>query len=732
MKQEWLNNLLNNLTHARHRELLVIEGSQNWQQDWLSLILQSLAKIKPDMDSIQIVNQIPSATRDLKTNQPRPILDKQLSQYLGQEVDLVIFDSAEGITPNNLAQATGMIRAGGLCVLLLQDNWITLPNPAMKPYLSHPYTLKDTFNGFRRFLNNQLQNHALILNEGNPLPNHPSQINPLNSLKTRTTEKNQPIQATEQQKQVITAVHSVAFGHRNRPLLLSADRGRGKSSALGFAVIELFKQGKQHVAITAESTKQTEQIFRIATKYATERFQDAKFNQKSSPAHNKCKMSGDMPRGGVFTLTTPGEQTFKIQFYAPDELVQTKKQFDILLVDEAAHLPLPLLKQLAETYKRIVFSTTLLGYEGSGMGFKLRFSKLLENWDYKNLQLKEPIRWNENDPLEQKINQSLFLNSAPYSVHQNIEELDYQPMPIAELIKRPQQLEQLFQLLNTAHYQTSPNNLMQILEDPNIVLWIATDKKQQIYAVLLAFKEGGITEVKANKRYRGHLAAQLLHLQTQQTYWIKAQSYRINRLAVHPEVQGNKIGTKLLSAFIKATKKETAIDYISASFATNPELINFWQKQEFKPAYLGIKRDKASATHSISMLLGLNKSAQEKIITRQKDYSTQFIHLLQSNFQQLDSAIALKILSLFKFKQSDFPHDYMNGQPYESISHQLLKWTIANPSKIEQLVEPIKTIWIEKVIQNIPWQTLVKKHHYQSRKQLEQDIRKNLHTMKNS
>lgn len=58
-----------------------------------------------------------------------------------------------------------------------------------------------------------------------------------------------------------------------------------------------------------------------------------------------------------------------LRFMAPDELLRTQPESDLLLVDEVAALPLPFLKRWVERYHRAVFSSTIHGYEGCGRGF---------------------------------------------------------------------------------------------------------------------------------------------------------------------------------------------------------------------------------------------------------------------------------------------------------------------------------------------------------------------------
>lgn len=719
-QQQWLNQLLLKLTNNRHRELLLVQGDDNWRQQWQQLILQTFYANNANFKAIEIVN----VNSFLPAKYLQPITINSLSSLLGQEVDLVIYNSEQGINPNSLAQSTGMIKAGGLCVLSLQDNWLNSPNPAMQKYLSYPLGLEDGLNGFRVFFEHKLNQHAIIIQQDKPLPtiNLNYKNNIFNKLSILTPTGLTP---TKGQLVVVEAVKSVTCGHRDRPLLLNADRGRGKSSALGFAAIELFKQSKHHVAITAANFKQTKQIVDKAIEYAQD-------------SNNNFKFEKNIGNEWVFSKvnnTNGQKKYYKIQFYAVDDLINNTKQVGVLFVDEAAHLSLVLLVKLIKKYKRIVFSSTNAGYEGSGMAFKLRFTKelnlLTPNW--KKLTLKQPIRWNENDPLEVAINNSLLLSTKQQPlVNVDITNLKYTQIKIEQLIKQPKLVAEVFTLLVNAHYQTSPNNLMQMLEDPNVVIWLAVGnnigKNGHVAAVLLAFKEGGLVDLTrkslVNKRYQGHLVPQLLFTQTNQKKWLKQTSYRINRIAVHADLQGCSIGSNLVQRFVESIKNTA---YISVSFGVSAQLINFWAKQRFTPAYLGVKKDKSSGTCSLVMLYGLNKKSTKHIHLNLIKYSGIFAYLLQSSFKQLDSKIVISLLKLYLFKDINLPINlfkgYLSTQPFEAIVYDLQQWSLANPHKIESLPAEIQTVWVKKIIQNQSWHNVLEQYDYVSRKKIEAELK---------
>jgi len=65
---------------------------------------------------------------------------------------------------------------------------------------------------------------------------------------------------------------------------------------------------------------------------------------------------------------------------------------DLVLIDEAASIPLPLLESFIKQHSRMIFATTEHGYEGSGRGFALRFKKILNEFcpQWKSARLETP------------------------------------------------------------------------------------------------------------------------------------------------------------------------------------------------------------------------------------------------------------------------------------------------------------------------------------------------------
>jgi len=701
-----LQNLRVHLKQSHHRALLVLSGSQAWQ-------MAQLRALWHPSESLFWTGDVPDAFKD----HAQPISESQYKHLLGQEVDSVVIDSRAGFSANGLGILSGLIRAGGLLVFLTENKkWAGLPNPENQRFLNTPYRPESAFPYFSEHLESCFTQNALWLSEDESATQTLNRIDDF----TKKSPPNQAKQSlpTEDQKQALKNINKVGFGHRKRPLVLSADRGRGKTTVLGLSAIELLVKGKQHIVLTASRYDQARTAFEQACLLLKSQFSDCKI------LNNKV---------GLLTFIYQ-KQTKTFEFIAPDQLILQPTTADVLLVDEAAHLPTPLLTELLKRHHRMVFATTLHGYEGSGRGFELRFKKTLNELtpDWKNLHLKTPIRWAEYDPLEKLINQALLLNtqleSTAATVQQNnsdasveVSDLALSEITTQTLAANPQQLQAVFNLLVHAHYQTTPNDLQQLLSAPNLKLFIAQNG-QTILGVVLCIEEGKIQRQKA--RLHGHLVPQLLVSHYTQPSFLMLSTWRIMRIAVHPNQQNSGIGKQLLG-FIKQSAKQVRIDYLSSSFGATDELLSFWFQQGYIPLHVGVKRDKASGSHNIVVGQSLSAMAQQALAGIQRDFQAQFPHILMESLPYLSTAMVLSIHKTFRHKNQ--PHhlqqsllDYQNDQrAYESISGQLWKWSIRNPVIISQANELQRCVWCDKVLKKLPWQEVAHTHHLAGRKGVE-------------
>ncbi|MGO5000061.1 tRNA(Met) cytidine acetyltransferase TmcA [Oceanisphaera sp. W20_SRM_FM3] len=544
------------------RRLFVLAGEHEWAITHAKLLTQS----QPDT---LWLGQADSVT-------PTTPLSK-FKTRLGQEVGALVFNAFSGLHPDALGAVAGTVKAGGILILLCPPlaHWPAYPDPDLVRYVAEPEQAQDLHSGFlSRFIRLLAQDTQVLhwaQNTAFPiLPRlHytiPWQVRPdaqgcLNN----------------QQRHALAVILSGA--RRQEPVVLTADRGRGKSSLLGLAAARLIKAGLK-VLLTAPSPQAVTQV----------------------QAHCIPPLS----------------------FLAPDALLIARPAADVLLIDEAAAIPVALLLNLARHYC-CVFASTEHGYEGTGLGFQLKFQPQLLQMhpQTRKVHLDLPARWSTTDPLEPLLYQLLALNAiAVLPATQGALQIRW--VTQTELLQNEVLLNQVFGLLTLAHYQTSPSDLRQLLDAPELKL--AVMFRQEIpLAVALLIAEGqtqrypltdelSLAIWRGQRRPRGHLLAQSLAFHGGLIEACQFRYHRIMRIVVHPSCQHSGLGRQLI-AWLQEQSQQAALngDFLGASFGASPELLAFWQANHFCPVRVGQSRDTVSGLQAV-MLLWPSSVAAKKIL----------------------------------------------------------------------------------------------------------------------
>jgi tRNA(Met) cytidine acetyltransferase len=110
------------------------------------------------------------------------------------------------------------------------------------------------------------------------------------------------------------------------------------------------------------------------------------------------------------TTTTEG----RIQFRKPPQAASRTENADVVIVDEAAAIPVGMLTEFLAA-PSVAFCTTVHGYEGTGRGFAVRFrDRLVESHHHVDfIELEEPIRYARGDPVESWLFRLLLLDAQP-------------------------------------------------------------------------------------------------------------------------------------------------------------------------------------------------------------------------------------------------------------------------------------------------------------------------------
>jgi len=240
---------------------------------------------------------------------------QNLKSLLGREYLHAIFDARDGFDVAAFAALSGTLRAGSLLVLLVPPLSLW-PEKADADSLrwsdsAEPIATPHFVHHFCRVIT--ADPDVIIWQQHQPL-----KIASLSPLPDWHPASGEPLR---EQADILHTLTQMRAGIA----VVTAARGRGKSALAGM----LLQRVKGRAIVTAPAKAATDVIARFA---------------------------GD-----------------NFRFVAPDTLLASDEHADWLVVDEAAAIPGPLLEQLVSRFTRVLLTTTVQGYEGTGRGFLLKF-----------------------------------------------------------------------------------------------------------------------------------------------------------------------------------------------------------------------------------------------------------------------------------------------------------------------------------------------------------------------
>lgn len=597
------------------RRLVVLAGSETWCHRMAQGLVLELSVQGPLWVGRSAPKQIPSLT------------PSRASTLLGTETELLVYDASSGFDADAFGALSGTLVGGGLLFLLTPDlsEWPHYADPEHARIAVAGIPASAVTGRFLARLVRLIREDPTVirLEQNGEIPAAP----PLPLVKQQV-ESPDPVCRTPDQSAAVQAIMHVVTGHRRRPVVLLSDRGRGKSSALGIAAARLLKAGRQRILVTAPTLQATVALFEQAAKL--------------------------LP-GAVATQSSLHLHQAGIEFHAPDHLLQHPTTADLLLVDEAAAIPTPLLEALLEHYPRIAFATTVHGYEGTGRGFALRFLKVLDRRfpQWQEFRLETPIRWAPGDPLEHWLCNALVLNASPAPDaligDTPIDQCRCEVLDRELLAGDEGDLGDLFGLLVLAHYRTTPFDLRHLLDGPNLRVLVLRARGRIVATALLA-TEGGLDPTTAQavwagyRRPRGHLLAQSIAAHIGIAEGARLRAARIIRIAVHPTLQQRGLGSLLVTEVMHLCRSD-GLDYLGASFGATTELLRFWHKNGFQPLRIGLRRGASSGAQSVIVLSPITSAGTRICEIARQRFRQQLPRLLAEPLQRLEARLAIQLLS---------------------------------------------------------------------------------------
>ena len=512
---------------------------------------------------------------------------------LGSELPAIIYDARQGIHLDALAIAAGTLQDGGQLLLLL-NHWVDLANQpdcdslrwsGEKHAINTPH--------FIAFLQEKIAKYGFPVYQNTPL----TLASPM-PQKDRSTHCQPTLEQARLLQQMAEAEDTI--------LIVTAKRGRGKSALAGLFAKQQVAQN-QPVILTAP---------------------------------NKSAVN-------IFNEFAGAD----ITFMPPDELSQNlsdaPQQFanHCLFVDEAAMIPLDILFRLTNTFKRVVLTTTIHSYEGTGRGFLLKFMAKTDR-TLRHFELFTPLRWQADDKLEAFIDDLLLCDCEDRLPQPPYDSVLSEQIQISHCERIPHaQIESVYGLLTLAHYRTSPLDLRRLLDAPQQQFYLA-QAQDALLGCVWAVPEGGLADKtlirqirRGERRPRGNLVAQMLCFQAGLEEACELRSLRISRIAVQPNWQHLGLGQRLIAKMKQQIKQQDAVDFLSVSFGYTPELLAFWQKCGFILVHFSESKEASSGCYSVVALCPLSEKGRVFVQRTEKQFQRNLplsLHPLATQFARTE------------------------------------------------------------------------------------------------
>ncbi|KAJ5787981.1 hypothetical protein N7457_002971 [Penicillium paradoxum] len=572
-------------------------------------------------------------------NQIRYVYYKETEKILGNTYGMCVLQDFEAMTPNLLARTVETVEGGGLVILLLKSMTSLKQLYTMSMDIHSRYRTEAHDDVVARF------NERFILSLGscdsclvvddelNVLPiSGGKTVKPLPAPETTDesssgTKKelkeikesladSKPVgpllslaRTVDQAKALLTFVDAIAEKTLKSTVTLTAGRGRGKSAALGVAIAAAIAHGYSNIFITSPSPENLKTLFEFIFKgfdalgYLDH--VDYTILQSTNPDFNKAVVRVNIHRNHRQT----------IQYIQPQD-AQVLGQAELLVIDEAAAIPLPLVRKLMGPYL-VFMSSTINGYEGTGRSLSLKLiqqlreqsrtglktddtdvadrstgksakgtDKNLTGRTLREITLAEPIRYAPGDSVEKWLNKVLCLDATLPKSRMNTQGCPHPSQcqllqvnrdtlfsfhPVSEKF-----LQQMMALYVASHYKNTPNDLQLMtlcsrppideeatkLPEPLCVIQVALEGRISRQSVLNSLSRG--------QRAGGDLIPWLVSQQFQDENFASLSGARVVRIATNPEYVGMGYGSRAM---------ELLVDFFEGKF-TNLEEGNIAAEEE--------------------------------------------------------------------------------------------------------------------------------------------------------
>ncbi|KAK2080542.1 hypothetical protein QBZ16_000395 [Prototheca wickerhamii] len=636
-----IRTLVENCVKTRQRSLFVIVGDKGRDQvvNLHYMLSKTLVKARPSVlwcykKDLYLSSHKKKRMKQIQKMSQRGLLDpekedpfslfvastnirycyySETHKVLGNTFGMLVLQDFEALTPNLLARTVETVEGGGVVVLLLstlqsltQLYTLTMDVHARLATEAHA-EVRGRFNE-RLILSLAACPTCIMMDdELNILPTSTlvSDIKPVTKSASdgaasdelrelcASLADTQPAGALvdrcrtlDQARALVTFLDAASEKTLRSTVALTAARGRGKSAALGLAIAGALGLGYSNIFVTAPSPENLRTLFEFVFKGLDaldfKEHLDYDLVESTNPAFGKA-----IVRVNVFRTHRQTVQYIQPQHHA------ALAQAELLVIDEAAAIPLPMVKNLLGPYL-VFLCSTVNGYEGTGRSLSLKLIHQLRQQGarvdgragdattatttssgtspaqraFREVVLRDPIRYALGDPVERWLNGLLCLDAAEHVPavparlpHPDECQLYYVERETLFSFHRASEafLQRMMSLYVASHYKNSPNDLLLMSDAPAHHLFAllgpvdpARPGLPDVLTVAQVALEGAISRrsalasLAAGQLPQGDLIPWTVAQQFQDAEFAGLSGARVVRIATHPDLARGGYGTRTL------------------------------------------------------------------------------------------------------------------------------------------------------------------------------------------
>ncbi len=454
----------------------------------------------------------------------RRLMPHAYRKVLGTEWDHAVFDLRSPIPANAFPAVAETVKAGGTVALILPKD------------LKEVYASRGGTGLFGEYLERALK----LYSEEGPCP-----------------KWEPPKTLTKEQRRALRKLDGFMVGS-GKVMAIIGDRGRGKSALLGaIAAKAVLDYGVRRVEVTSPSPEMPSfmKLFEMVMNERRARFRVEKAKEG-------------------WRVLGPG---WRVEWVPPP---QAGGKGGLVLIDEAAAVGVARVRRVLNRSWKVVLSSTVHGYEGSGRALTKMLLEQLK--DVLLIELKEPVRYPPNDPVERWLYKAFHLDAEPPETEPAGEPRETKREELVE----PSRMRPYAALLASAHYRWEPSDIELVLEHPKGKLWEVPGTEGP---AAVAFT---VDEDPPEDPWRPSPGAALSRLLSR---YEPTRARRVVRIAVVPKLQRKGLGSKLL----KALEAE-----VTGAVFSRHEVLDFWLKNGYKVIYLSPRYNKVTGEKNVAVAKG--------------------------------------------------------------------------------------------------------------------------------